>query len=94
MTGKQPNLGTLTTFLSTVDSRLGSMIVFAVFALSLAGFLINLKLIRRVSLGGKGILAIPINLLVMVLIFFFILWFIGGIIVDQYPCWIGVPNCD
>ncbi len=20
--------------------------------------------------------------------------FIGAIIVDQYPCWISIPNCD
>jgi hypothetical protein len=24
----------------------------------------------------------------------FMLWIAGSIIIDQYPCWIGVPNCD
>ncbi len=37
---------------------------------------------------------ILLNLLLAVAILFFIIMFAGGIIVDQYPCWIGVPNCD
>ena len=28
------------------------------------------------------------------LLLFFMLWIVGSIVVDQYPCWIGMPNCD
>ena len=41
-----------------------------------------------------GITANPINLLLSIIILFIIFVFVGAIMVDQYPCWVGVPNCD
>ncbi len=36
----------------------------------------------------------PANLILGAVIFVFIAMFVGGVIADQYPCWVGVPNCD
>jgi hypothetical protein len=44
--------------------------------------------------AGAGVLARPLNLLVALVTLSFILSVVGGIVVDQYPCWVGVPNCD
>ena len=45
---------------------------------------------------GKGgsLFAYPVNLVLAVAILIFITMLVGGFIVDQYPCWVGVPNCD
>jgi len=42
----------------------------------------------------RGLFGYPINLVLAITILIFIVTFVGGIVVDQYPCWIGVPNCD
>jgi hypothetical protein len=73
---------------------LGSAIVFGAMLLSLVAFFLNLAPIVRNVRAGNSITAIPGNLLLAVVILFFVTMFVGGIIVDQYPCWIGVPNCD
>ena len=95
--GIEPPLGPLEPLL-TVDvdqpNVLGSAIVFGALLLSLVAFIISLAPLVRIVRAGNSITANPINLLLAVAILFFIMMFVGGIIVDQYPCWIGVPNCD
>lgn len=36
----------------------------------------------------------PFNLLIAAALFIFIATLFTGFVVDQYPCWIGAPNCD
>jgi hypothetical protein len=58
-----------------------------------AAFVSFMPIIRNVR-AGNGIMAHPINLFLATVIASFIILFIGGFIIDQYPCWMGVPNCD
>jgi hypothetical protein len=46
-----------------------------------------------VALTGETLMKL-INLMLSVATLHFILVIAIGIIVDQYPCWIGVPNWD
>jgi len=94
----EPHFGPLEPLLTSADPDqpdvLGSAIVFGAMLLSLVAFILNLAPIVRNVRAGNSITAIPGNLLLAVVILFFITMFVGGMIVDQYPCWIGVPNCD
>ncbi len=73
---------------------LGSLIALGTFLLVLAAFIINLIQIVRTVRAGGSITTHPVNLLLAVVTLVAIVMVIGGIIVDQYPCWIGIPNCD
>ena len=73
---------------------LGSLIVLGAFLLAvLAGLIVRAPIVRALQAGGN-LLAHPINLMLAVVILSFITMSVVGLIVDQYPCWIGVPNCD
>ena len=43
---------------------------------------------------GAGVAANTVNLLLGAAILVFLTTIVVTFIVDQYPCWIGVPNCD
>ncbi len=58
------------------------------------GFIISLVPIVRNVRAGYGFAANSVNLLITVALFIFIATLVIGFIIDQYPCWIGVPNCD
>jgi hypothetical protein len=58
------------------------------------GFVISLVPLVRNARAGGGLTTSPINLLIAAALFIFIATLIAGFVVDQYPCWIGVPNCD
>jgi hypothetical protein len=53
-----------------------------------------LKPVFKTIRAGGSIGAHPINLILAGVTLGMILMVIGAIIIDQYPCWIGVPNCD
>jgi hypothetical protein len=73
---------------------LGSLIVLGLaLFLPVALVVVLAPVVRSVHAGNK-IAAHPINFLLAAVILFFIVMIVGGIIVDQYPCWVGVPNCD
>jgi hypothetical protein len=55
---------------------------------------LNVSPVVRDARAGLSIVKHPANLVVAVATFTFVAVFLGGIIVDQYPCWVGVPNCD
>lgn len=61
--------------------------------LPLAFLLILTPIIRNIG-AGKGLMAKPFSLLfgVVALIFITLIW--GGLVMDQLPCFLGVPNCD
>jgi hypothetical protein len=97
--GIEPPLGPLEPLLNNPDpdqpNVVGSLIVLVfVLLLPTVAFIINLGPIVRNARAGNSLTANPVNLLLAVAILIFITVFVGGIIVDQYPCWIGVPNCD
>ncbi len=59
------------------------------------GFVISLVPVVRNARAGYGFTAAnPLNLLVASALFIFIAWLVISNVIDQYPCWIGVPNCD
>ncbi len=88
MLGIEPRIGALE------HSFIGSAIVFGATFLFLAALIVSLRPLVRNVRAGISIKANPINLLLAVAILLLIIIFAGGSIVDQYPCWIGVPNCD
>jgi heme A synthase len=95
--GIEPRVGPLDP-LGTVDADqpnvIGSAMVFGAWALSVVAFIINLSQILRDARGARGIRTHPVNLALAIVILFFIGGFVVAFVVDQYPCWIGVPNCD
>jgi hypothetical protein len=56
--------------------------------------IVNLAPIVRNVRAGNSVMTNPINLLLAVVLFAFITTIVGVFVIDQYPCWIGVPNCD
>jgi hypothetical protein len=69
---------------------LGSGIVFG--ALGLAVIALALDLRELGTARKRGAAQWP--LAIAVLIFAYLALFVGAFIVDQLPCWRGVPNCD
>jgi cation transport ATPase len=55
--------------------------------------LTGMPILRNVQ-AGNSLLAYPVNLLIRVAFLFFIAWFWGALLIDQMPCFLGVPNCD
>jgi len=73
---------------------LGSLIVLGAFLLAVLGCIIARAPILRTMQAGGSLLAHPINLILAVVILSLVTMAVGGIIVDQLPCFLGVPNCD
>ena len=93
----EPPLGPLEPLVTVpVDQPnvVGTAIVLGAWLLAVIAFIVSVTPVVRSARAGNGIAADPINLAVAAAILVVVLSFIGGIIVDQYPCWIGVPNCD
>ena len=44
--------------------------------------------------AGNSIIANPVILVVRVVFLAFLIWLWFGILLDQIPCFLGVPNCD
>jgi len=57
-------------------------------------FIITLMPIVRNLQAGNNIIAKPIIFLLQVIVLTFIGWMWISIVVDQMPCFLGVPNCD
>lgn len=68
-----------------LSSRQGSLVVLTLFALVPVALWINL---------GPALRRAPSNLAVVLLALVTISVVVGLIVQDQYPCWVGVPNCD
>jgi hypothetical protein len=96
--GIEPPLGPLEPLLNNSDPDqpdvLGSLIVLGAFLLAVLACIIARAPVVRTMRAGGGLLAHPLNLMLAVVILFFLSRLVTGIVVDQYPCWIGVPNCD
>lgn len=57
-------------------------------------FMIILMPIVRTIRAGNSIMASPVSLLIRVVILVLVAWLWTGILIDQMPCFLGVPNCD
>lgn len=73
---------------------LGTLIPLSAFLLAIAACIITRAPIVRTLQAGGSLFAHPMNLMLAVVILSFITMLVVGLIVDQFPCWIGVPNCD
>jgi hypothetical protein len=96
--GIEPPLGPLEPLLNAPQDQpdiLGTAIALTmILILPLAAMVINLTQIQRSRREDNRQ---PVNFANWALVaasLLLILLFVGGIIVDQYPCWTGVPNCD
>jgi hypothetical protein len=58
-----------------------------------AGIIAGRPIVNTLRAGGS-LFAHPIHLIIIVVISFFFAAGVVGLIVDQWPCIIGVPNCD
>lgn len=72
----------------------GNAIVLGSLALAIVGLALAVSPPVRASRTGASLAAARGDLTVAAFILFFVGLFIGGVIVDQLPCWRGVPNCD
>jgi hypothetical protein len=92
--GFKPLIQPLASFFDPGYGRMGSYTVLGVFILLITGFVISIMPLvwsRKTGENGKWLM---INRLLSLIIFLIIAGFISAIIIDQYPCWVGVPNCD
>jgi hypothetical protein len=55
--------------------------------------LTGMPIVRNIN-GGNSLLANSILLVVRVTFLAFLAWMWVGILIDQMPCFLGVPNCD
>lgn len=96
--GLEPPLGALGSFLKAppdVPNIAGSLVALTIIVfLPLAGLILNYAAMRRSTLIEGSRFAYRTNLLVAALGLCLVLSFIAGVVIDQYPCWMGVPNCD
>jgi hypothetical protein len=58
------------------------------------GLTLNLVQLRRIRRSGGTVLEHPMNLALALACFALIATLAIGLIIDQWPCWQGVPNCD
>ena len=72
----------------------GTAIVLSAWLLSVAALVVTLTPIVRDTRAGRPVTTHPVNLALAVVILMFVGAFVVSIVVDQYPCWTGVPNCD
>ena len=68
-----------------LSSRQGSMVVFGLFALVPVALAMNLGPALRRTPGNAAVALLAVVTIGIV---------IGLVVEDQYPCWVGVPNCD
>lgn len=73
----------------------GSLIAFnAIVVFPLVALLLNFAPAIRSFRDRENSARRRANLFVAAAAVFVVLMFFGAIVVDQYPCWAGVPNCD
>jgi hypothetical protein len=68
--------------------------LFVILWLLPAIFLLTLRPIVRSVQAGNKLLANPVSLLLRAALLVFLAYLWAGILIDQMPCFLGVPNCD
>ncbi|MBI1879278.1 MAG: hypothetical protein HYR94_13845 [Chloroflexi bacterium] len=78
----------------TKQNAFGLTVLFGLLWLLPMAFIVILMPLVRNLRAGNSIMANPINLLLRVAFLVLIAWTWGGVLIDQLPCFMGVPNCD
>ncbi len=86
-----PNLEPLYVFGVPVT---GQLIAFILISIPVAAGIIAGGPITSTLRAGGRLLAHPFHLTIVVVILFFFAAGVVSLIIDQWPCFIGVPNCD
>ena len=74
-------------------SALGKVLILTAIVLVPVGLAVSLlPLLRRETRQGTAISSL--DLVVSGLMAMFLVSIVTAFVIDQYPCWIGVPNCD
>ena len=76
------------------QSVLDPIVLFGTLWLLPMAFLVILVPMVRTVRAGNSIMANPVNLLFRVAFLALIAMLWGSLLIDQLPCFIGVPNCD
>lgn len=72
----------------------GQIIALFFFSIPIAaGIIAGGPIVRNLRAGGS-LFAYPIHLIIVVLIVSTMVIGVGGLVIDQWPCFMGVPNCD
>jgi len=93
----QPFSGLLRAATSDPDGSptlLGKVLVFGSLVAFLAAITLSVVEVVRAWRAGRGWWARPGHLGLAVVLLLGLLGAVGGLVVDQAPCWQGVPNCD
>jgi len=75
-------------------SALGLMLVLGSTSAFLAAMALSAAEVLRARRAGRRWTARPYHLALAVGLSLIVLLGVGELVVDQYPCWQGVPNCD
>jgi hypothetical protein len=93
----QPFTGLLRAATSDPDGSptlLGKTLMFGSVAAFLLAIALSVAEVLRAWRTGRGWRARPYHLGLAVVLVLALSAAVGGIVVDQAPCWQGVPNCD
>jgi len=72
----------------------GQIIAFVFFSIPIAaGIIAGGPIVRTLQAGGS-LFTHPIHLIIVVLIVSTMAIGLGSLLIDQWPCFMGVPNCD
>lgn len=72
----------------------GQIIAFSFFVIPLSAGVIAAGPIASTLRAGGGLFAHPFNLIIVALVSAAIVMGLVALLIDQWPCFIGVPNCD
>ena len=78
----------------TKQNAPGLILLFGMLWLLPMAFIVILVPIVRTVQAGQSVMMNPINLLFRVVFLALIAMIWGSLIIDQIPCFMGVPNCD
>ena len=93
-TGVEPEIVRQDRVLNGGVSRLGSILSLgATLLLPFASLICLLPVVGKGGTHGTIATNIP-NLLLAIAILLLFLSIFGAFVIDQFPCWVGVPNCD
>jgi hypothetical protein len=86
-----PNPEQFYVFVVRVPSQFIALVLFSLPVA--AGIIAGRPIVRTLQAGGS-LFAHPIHLIIIILILSTVVIGLAGFIIDQWPCFIGVPNCD
>lgn len=78
----------------TRQNASGLILLFGLLWLLPMAFIVILAPIARTLRAGNIVMARPITLLFRIAFLALIAMMWGGLLIDQLPCFLGVPNCD